>query len=186
MIRTLPPVHPNSLCSPRLGWDKFPAMPRPAKLPDLSDVEITELKLMILAVLERHGMGPEWRRSMRGAGRPLYSTSPNFAHASHCRQLTSNSAFAVSSVATRLSVRRLSGLLGKCNAQNHRRCSGPPQQRDELPPLHSITSSAMASSVCGTVRPRAFAVLRLMTSSNLVGNWTGKSAGFSPLRMRST
>jgi hypothetical protein len=42
-------------------------MPRPAKLPDLSDVDITELKLMILAVLERHGMGPEWRRSMRGA-----------------------------------------------------------------------------------------------------------------------
>ena len=39
-------------------------MPRPAKLPDLSDV--TELKLTILAVLERHGMGPEWRRSVRG------------------------------------------------------------------------------------------------------------------------
>jgi hypothetical protein len=34
-------------------------MPRPAKLPDLSDVDITELKLMILAVLERHGMGPD-------------------------------------------------------------------------------------------------------------------------------
>ena len=44
-----------------------PAMPRPAKLPDLSGVDITELKLIILAVLERHGMGPEWRRSMRGA-----------------------------------------------------------------------------------------------------------------------
>ena len=28
---------------------------------------ITELKLMILAALKRHGMGPEWRRSMRGA-----------------------------------------------------------------------------------------------------------------------
>ena len=42
-------------------------MPRPAKLPDLSDVDITELRLMILAVLERHGMGPEWRRCMRGA-----------------------------------------------------------------------------------------------------------------------
>jgi hypothetical protein len=42
-------------------------MPRPAKLPDLSDVDITELKLMILAMLERHGMGPEWRRCMRGA-----------------------------------------------------------------------------------------------------------------------
>ena len=32
-----------------------------------TDVDITELKLMILAVLERHGMGPEWRRCMRGA-----------------------------------------------------------------------------------------------------------------------
>ena len=34
--------------------------------------------------------------------------------------------------------------------------------------------------------PIAFAVLRLMTSSNLVGSWTGRSAGFAPLRMRST
>jgi hypothetical protein len=31
-----------------------------------------------------------------------------------------------------------------------------------------------------------FAVLRLMTSSNFVGAFTGMSAGFSPLRMRST
>jgi hypothetical protein len=46
---------------------------------------------------------------------------------SHCRQLASNSDLAASSVATRSSVRRLSGLLGKCNAQNHRRCSGPPR-----------------------------------------------------------
>ena len=32
-------------------------MPRPAKLPDLSDVDVTELKLTILAVLERHAWG---------------------------------------------------------------------------------------------------------------------------------
>ena len=31
-----------------------------------------------------------------------------------------------------------------------------------------------------------FAVLRLITSSNFVGAWTGRSPGFSPLRMRST
>ena len=43
------------------------------------------------------------------------------------------------------------------------------EQRDELAPLHSITSSARASSVGGTSRPSALAVLRLMTSSNLVG-----------------
>ena len=51
---------------------------------------------------------------------------------------------------------------------------------------YSITSSARASKVGGTSRPSAFAVLRLITSSYLVGACTGKSAGLSPLRMRST
>src|SRR5512132_2270708 len=51
---------------------------------------------------------------------------------------------------------------------------------------YSITSLALASSVVGTVRPSAFAVLRLITNSYLVGACTGRSAGFSPLRMRST
>jgi hypothetical protein len=51
---------------------------------------------------------------------------------------------------------------------------------------HSITSSARASSVAGTSSPSALAVLRLMTNSYLVGACTGRSAGFSPLRMRST
>jgi len=45
---------------------------------------------------------------------------------------------------------------------------------------YSITSSARASSVGGMVRPSALAVLRLITSSYLVGACTGKSAGFSP------
>ena len=60
------------------------------------------------------------------------------------------------------------------------------EQRDEIAALHSITSSARASSVGDTSRPNALAVLRLMTSSYLVGACTGKSPGFSPLRMRST
>jgi len=51
-------------------------------------------------------------------------------------------------------------------------------------PSYSITSSAMASTLDGIVRPSALAVLRLITSSNLVGCTTGRSAGFSPLRMR--
>src|SRR5262249_21062667 len=55
------------------------------------------------------------------------------------------------------------------------------EQRDELAPLHSITSSARASRLSGTVRPSSFAVLRLITSSYLVGACTGRSAGFSPL-----
>ena len=59
-------------------------------------------------------------------------------------------------------------------------------QRDELVPYHSITSSARASSVGGTSRPSALAVPRLITSSYLVGAWTGSSAGSAPFRMRST
>src|SRR6188472_2035076 len=49
---------------------------------------------------------------------------------------------------------------------------------------HSITSSARASSVGGTDRPRSFAVCRLMTSSNLVDCITGRWAGFAPFKMR--
>ena len=41
---------------------------------------------------------------------------------------------------------------------------------------YSITSSARASSDGGTVRPNAFAVLRLITSSNFVGCSMGKSS----------
>src|SRR5262249_39493660 len=64
--------------------------------------------------------------------------------------------------------------------------SGTQMPQGGHPPHHSITSSARASSDGGTVRPSAFAVLRLITNSYLVGACTGRSAGFSPLRMRST
>src|SRR5262245_49039309 len=60
------------------------------------------------------------------------------------------------------------------------------EHRDELAALHSITSSARASRFGGTSMPSARAVDRLMTSSNLVGCMTGKSAGLAPLRILST
>src|SRR5262249_5821304 len=60
------------------------------------------------------------------------------------------------------------------------------KHRDEFAPLHSITPSADACSVSGTAKPSAFAVLRLIISSNFVGRCTGRSAGLAPLRMRST
>ena len=47
-------------------------------------------------------------------------------------------------------------------ANGQRRRAAKP--RNELAPLHSITSSARASNVGGTVRPSAFAVLRLITN----------------------
>src|SRR5262245_47296265 len=49
--------------------------------------------------------------------------------------------------------------------------------------VYSMTSSARARIEGGTVRPSVSAVLRLTTSSNLSGCWTGRSAGFSPLRI---
>jgi hypothetical protein len=49
---------------------------------------------------------------------------------------------------------------------------------------HSITSSASNWIELGTSIPSARAVCTLMTNSNLVDCTTGRSAGFSPLRMR--
>src|SRR5262249_53960638 len=67
-----------------------------------------------------------------------------------------------------------------------RPCRRAAELRDELAAFHSITSSARASSIGGTSRPIALAVFRLITSSNLVGAWIGRSPGFSPFRIRST
>src|SRR5262245_66462290 len=76
---------------------------------------------------------------------------------------------------------------------DHRHCRllrprrGRPQRccaaehRDEIAPLHSITSSARKSKDSEIVNPNALAVLRLITSSNLTGRWIGKSAGPVPL-----
>src|SRR6516162_4577187 len=59
---------------------------------------------------------------------------------------------------------------------------------DELAALqllaHSITSSARAERPGGTSRPSALAVFRLSTNSNVVDCTTGRSAGFSPFRIR--
>src|SRR5262247_4061876 len=55
-----------------------------------------------------------------------------------------------------------------------------------LAAIHSITSSARARSVAGTVMPSALAVFILMTSWKRVGCSTGKSAGWAPLRILST
>src|SRR5262249_15590287 len=63
------------------------------------------------------------------------------------------------------------------------------QEGDELAPSnvgHSITSSARAIAESGTSRPSAFAVLRLITSSYLVGCCIGNSPGFAPRKTRST
>src|SRR5947207_15744258 len=71
------------------------------------------------------------------------------------------------------------------NVANARPASG----HAAAPPIsanHSITSSARARTESGISSPSVFAVLRLITSSYLVGACTGRSAGFSPFRMRLT
>ena len=55
------------------------------------------------------------------------------------------------------------------------------EQRDELAPPHSITSSARASSDGGTIRPSILAVLRLITNSNLVGLYDRQVGGLRAL-----
>jgi hypothetical protein len=65
--------------------------------------------------------------------------------------------------------------------------SGPKQvQQVACRANYSITSSARASSDGGTVIPSAFAVLRLMTNSILVGCKTGRSAGLAPFKIFAT
>jgi hypothetical protein len=68
----------------------------------------------------------------------------------------------------------------------NRPCGRNDNSLDEFAPPHSITSSARERRVEGIVRPRALAVERLMTSSNLVGCSTGISPGLVPRRILST
>src|SRR5262249_27979747 len=58
------------------------------------------------------------------------------------------------------------------------------EQRDKLAAFHSITSSASASSRSGIWSQRAVGVLKLIINSIFVGCNTGRSGGFSLLRMR--
>src|SRR5262249_55756331 len=74
--------------------------------------------------------------------------------------------------------------LALLRACRQRQCCRAAEQRYELAPPHSITSSAATSSLSGTVRPSIRAVSALMTSSSLLTCATGRSAGAAPLRMR--
>src|SRR5262245_19382167 len=68
-------------------------------------------------------------------------------------------------------------LLGQCDAIATGRYISLATYRD---------GGLYASSLSGIVRPSCLAVLALMANSKAVGRCTGRSAGLSPLRMRST
>jgi hypothetical protein len=63
------------------------------------------------------------------------------------------------------------------------RGDGCAELQPNLDACYSITSLARMRIDCGMVRPSAFAVLRLMTSSYSAGCWIGRSAGLAPLRI---
>ena len=69
-----------------------------------------------------------------------------------------------------------------------RRTDVPGQQRTHAPRQTTLFFDNLPGELLkmqGTSRPSAFAVLSLIVSTHLIGACTGKSAGFSPLRMRS-
>src|SRR5262249_18285197 len=72
--------------------------------------------------------------------------------------------------------------LGRLRPRREWTCRRAAEKRDEVAARDSITSSARASSVGGRSSPSAFAVVRLMVRSNLVGCSTGMSAGLAPRR----
>jgi hypothetical protein len=89
-----------------------------------------------------------------------------------------NGSAKVSSTSFRLSRRCL------LRARRERPSRRAAEKGDELAASHSITSSASVSNVGATAMPSGLAVCRLITNSKVVGCVTGRSAGFSPLRMR--
>src|SRR5262249_51858775 len=76
--------------------------------------------------------------------------------------------------------------LALLRAHRERPCGRAAYERDELAPVHSITSSARSRNGSGIVSPSAFAVVRLMMRANFVGCSTGMSPGFAPRRILST
>src|SRR6516225_9567955 len=68
-------------------------------------------------------------------------------------------------------------------ARGERPCRHATEQRDELTPSHSITSSASSCNALGTSMPSNRAVCALMTNSNLLDCKTGRSPGLAPLRI---
>ena len=85
------------------------------------------------------------------------------------------------------------GALAEWGARRHVRCKNREELRSEIAisklmhrskqPRHSITLSARATNVAGTVTPIPLAVLRLITSSNLVACSTGMSATLLPRKI---
>ena len=78
---------------------------------------------------------------------------------------------------------RARGEVRHCRQPKTCTTTGREQMQQSSTAIRSPRRRGRAASAARS-RPSALAVLRLMTSSNLVGCTTGRSAGFAPLRMR--
>ena len=92
----------------------------------------------------------------------------------YCSSRRGYSTYAAEAMSASPEKRRSPGVIGPLSATSR-------LMHRSKPHLYSITSSARASTDGGTARPRALAVLRLISSSNLVVCRTGKSAGLADL-----
>src|SRR5262249_43679103 len=87
---------------------------------------------------------------------------------------------------------RLVAIAGQCPLHPRKRTLAARSRHVRFVPeadiglVYSITSSARTSSVGGTSRPIALAVLRLRNIWRLVGNSTGKLPGLEPFKILST
>ena len=91
--------------------------------------------------------------------------------------------------------RRLALLVGEIGADRAAGDQRGANERDEVDRVlaeqrtagdHLITLSARSSTDCGMAMPSILAVLRLITSSKIVGCSIGRSPGLAPLRILST
>jgi hypothetical protein len=85
--------------------------------------------------------------------------------------------------ALRVSPRQFQRLKARVREAGPRPCVTAAAGVEFLRSGHSMTWSARASRDGGIVRPRALAVLRLMTSSSCAGSSTGMSDGLAPFRI---
>ena len=159
------------------------AAPRPATA-ELAQIRNADLNLIDLAQSTHPPTTPAIRS--RTSISPLdrlastHTPSPRRSNPHSARGTATPSLIAVSSLGgfpTPALRARGTVIIGPASENLHKSGCEQSQQGG----AYSITSSARASSVGGTLRPRARAVGRFIANTNLADCTTGKSAGFSPL-----
>jgi ferredoxin len=127
----------------------------------------------------------EWE----GKADKLQYFSPIRAKATSARQIVYAHGHALGSRTSTHKSRLVSRVVGRCplwviSGHVQRNWGCPLWAKSRHCTVHSITSSAIDITPDGMVRSSALAVLRLIRNSYLVACTTGRSAGFSPLRIR--